>query len=468
MSEFSAHQTPASIVIGPEFCTGLSCSQQILVNTDNNIRLSKRRWLVLFALSVLGFSVALTNDTSPIFHVILKLLELNTHEYIYINQLFNYIMAAIAVPVAWLVDKYGIKCAIYTAAALFIMNGIVNALLYYPELPGWSNNKMYYFITSQFIGTMLFSIYILLPLKVSENWFSESERSVAWTFMISQLSVGVCIASFTFPRIMSKAEDVKILAYINIIFVFINALVTLTCVTKSEPEHPPNKRIAEASNDTKPFLVSIIKMLRHKSIVLHLIHMSIFESIGLSLQKILQDIFTSVGYSEIFAGNFMSVTALVTLVMTISLASFVHKLKNVTLTCKLGSIAQAVLFIVYLITLMLASPEWILITVGIIFTVCRSWAAPIFTNMTANLACGTVSQATVVGFSVTLTLIAMTVVQLIFAALMDVSGKVTNYSKSLFFLVILSIINSAIYIIFFGQSLKTLEGDQQDETIEST
>lgn len=441
----------------------------ILVDNDQPVKLSKRRWLVLFALSIFGLSIAVTGDTSPILHLILKLLGLRIDKYLYITQIFYYTMAAVAIPTACLVDKYGIKFGVYTCAGLYVLHGFFRFLLYFPDLPGWSDFKIYYWVVSSFLSTIQLSIFFLLPLKVSETWFSESERSVAWTIMFSQLNVGTCFASFLYPRIMQEVMDIKILAYINIVCVSLSALITFTCINRSEPEHPPNKRVAEAAKDTTPFLVSFMKMIKHKDIMVHLIHMSIFESVTLSMGSATQDIFTSVGFTEVFAGNFMAINAFVGLVMQIIMARFIHKVENITLTCKLSSALQVGVLVMYLVTLMLPGISgWGIIAVSVLLQMCKSWVAPNFTNMTAHLACGTVSQATIIGSSMTVTVATMTVIQTSFVSLIKITDKTTNYDNSLLFLAILAVVNEAIYLtIFKGQSKsKVIENESDPQRVQ--
>ena len=433
---------------------------------DLNVKLSGQRWLVLLAVCVFGLLMTLAIETTPILHTILELLDLRIDKYLYITQTFYYVMALFSVPTAWFVDKYGIKLAIRVAAVLFLIQGTFRALVYYPDLPYWSQFKLFYYITTRLVGVQVFAIFLLLPLKVSESWFSASERSVAWTLMFSQLNIGSCIASFIYPKILKTLEDIKILAYLNIVCVLVTTLTSFICVTKSQPDHPPSKRMAEATKDKSSFLVSIKKMLKHRDILIHLIHNSIFESAILSESNVIQDIFTSTGHAEEFAGNVISANALISLVMQIILSSFIHKVKNITMSCKLSAFSQALIFVIYLGILAVPSPSWIVIGVSIILTICRSWTLPTFTNMSAYLACGTVSQATIIAASMTLTVLVMTVIQMTFISMIKISKKHTDYLEGLLFLGVATIINATGYLIFFtGRSAKV---DEDENRVESS
>lgn len=430
-------------------------------------RLSPKRWFVLLAISYFGLAHALAGDTSPILNLILKLMDLRVDKYMYITQTFYYAMAIMALPTAWFVDHYGIRVAITSAGGLFLANTLFKTLLYMPNLPAFQAYKFYYFIISCVINTQLMAMFFLLPLKVSETWFSARERTVAWTVMFATMDTGICVGSFVYPRIMQDLNHIYILAYINLIAGITTLIVILFSVTSAAPEHPPSERMARASKDKTPFLITVKRMLTTRDILLQLIHSAIFESCTLTVAVILQDILISAGFSKIFAGNFMSINALVAIVMLIVMATLVHKVNNITLACKLGSASQTILFIMYLTALLYRAPGWAVVLVSIILNACKSWTTPNYANMVAHLACGVVSQATIVGFSMSSTVITMTVIQLTFVRFMKLSTgshETNDYSHSLMFLMLVCIINELIYLIFFqGRASTTKQDDDHDD-----
>lgn len=443
----------------------LQSSSSINDVPENEFKLSKRRWLVLMAFSLFGLTIALTDITSPILILFLELLDLDIKEYNYLQPIFYYVMVIFAFPTAMFVDKYGIKRAMHTSAGLFVIHGFIRALMFFPELPYHSKIKFPCYIISSMFGVEMMTMFFLLPMKVSETWFSSSERSVAWAFMISQLNVGICIASFVYPRIITTLKDFKILAYVNIACVIVTAVSSILLVTRAEPEHPPNERVAKANKETpRSFKKSLVKMVKHRDMLVHLIHLAIFESLTLSVDSNLQDILKSIGLDGIFTGNLMSANAFITIIMQVLVAFFVNAVKNHTFNCKLGSFLQGILFAVYLLTIIMPQKSWILVSISFFLTVCKSWVTPNFTNMTAHLSCGVVSQATVVGFTMFLIVIVKTVINIIFTKLIVISGEDTHYYEhALIFLCVLSLLNEIFYLGFFhGQSnVNVDEGNQQ-------
>jgi len=433
--------------------TLISSTSVNLIQTPETIEVSRERWFVLAAFALFGMSIALSDVTSPILNLFLKLLDLDIKQYLYLQPLFYYVMMALAFPTAIFVDKYGIKRAMRVSAALFVLHGFTRSMLFFPNFPYHETYRIPCYIVSSIIGVEMMTMFFLLPLKVSETWFSTSERSVAWAFMSSQTHVGSCIASFLYPRIIKRVQDFEILAYINMVCTLLTALSSTLLVTKSEPEHPPNERVSKANQETpKSFRISLILMITHRDIVVHLVHLALFESVSLSFNIVMLDILVSIGYQEIFVGNLMSANLLITIVMQVVLAILVHGQKNPTLVCKLSSNIQGLLYVIHLLTVITQQSSWLLILTSITLTLCRCWVTPNLTNMTAHLACGTVSQATVVGFSMFLTVSIMTIINLTFTRLIVIVGDAHDYSHSLTFLCIITLLNELFYLTcFYGQ-----------------
>jgi hypothetical protein len=409
--------------------------------------LSKRRWLILMAVGVYGFCMALNGGTASILDQVLKLLDLNVDSYIYVGQIIDYLVAIIAVPLAIFLDKFGIRAAIHAATCFFILSSVFRCLLYFTELPFWSQYKMYFYITSMIFSAPAMTMFFLLPLKVSEAWFPKSERSTAWMIMWQQTDVAICICAVLYPRIILDVSDFKFLAYISIASTILCTLTCVIFVTKSEPKFPPSERAA--AKDTAPVLVALSRLFRQKDLMLHQFHSSIYASANMALGEVIQNVLSSIGYSQIFAGNYLLITASVSIVLSIIMSRFVHKVNNATLACKLGSFIQVILFSCLQTAFMVPLQGWIIICIAVALTCCRSWTIPHFNDMTARLSSGVVSQPTIVGFSLVITPILMRFVKVIFAHFIVIHDKANDYHDSLIFLIGLCVANELVYQIFF-------------------
>lgn len=419
-------------------------------------KLSKQRWLVLFAITLYGLLCAATGEFSVILNTMLKLLELPLDKYIYIGQLFMYLPAISTIPTAWFIDRYGFKVVMYVAVVFMLIRSFFRALMFYPDYPNWQRFKLVYWIISGLAASQSAAIFFCTPLKISENWFAESERSIAWTIMISSYSIGGAIASFIFPRFIHNVSDVKPLAYLNFISGIVVAIVAVSCITRSKPKHPPSERTIKSAAKKLPWLSSIKKMFKQRDIVLHIMHEIIFDCMLLAVLTVIQDILTRSGHSEIFVGNIMSINSILSVIVVVILAAFVHRVTDITLACKLASITRALVFVVHLLTMLYPTEEWIILAVSVIFIICKSWALPNNNNMTANLVSGTVSEATIAGVSTTLFVIMASVGQVAFVKLIRKNelGE-SDYTRSMTMACMVCVVNSLIYIIFFkGQKAK--------------
>lgn len=430
-------------------------------------KLSNRRWAILFAISFFGFGFSLVGESASILHTLLALLELPLHKYVYIQQSLSYISAVTVFPTAWFIDRFGTRLTMYIAAVLTMVADAAYALLYNPSLIYWKEMRRTYWITAKVVSNQISTIFYCLPLKISENWFASSERSVAWTVMMSSINVGISVAAYSYPRFIHQVDDVKPLFYLNTGFGFTTTLVILCCITRSKPKHPPNERATTPTTPAK-CLGSIKIIFKQKDMMIHLVHEAIFEGIYISVLAVIQDILTSVGHTEIFVGNLISISALISVVMIISSSYFVHRINNIILTCKIASILRAIVFVAYLGTMLYPLQGWVVILSSIAFSLIKSWTPPNFTSMTATLASGIVPEAAISGFAIALTMISITASQVVFVLLIGTSEKgKPDYTYSMAFVIAVCMLNTFVYLIFFqGKTRK--ERQQLQSNVESS
>jgi len=446
----------------PEIRSLHDSHSNVLLENQPDIKLYRRRWAVLFAICVFGILGTLAGETGPILHTMLDLLELPLHQYVYIDQVFGYLPILSTVPTAWFMDRYGMRVTMYGATAFMIIKSIFSALLFSPDLAGWKQYKFMYWTFSSIAGMQTISIFYCTPLKISENWFSESERSIAWTLMITSSNIGVSIACFFLPRVVQKVEDVKPLCYVNLVTATLTTIVVFTCITKSRPPSPPSQRMIKSSAKPMPYFKSIKKMFGQRDIVIHMLHVTIFEGVYISMITVIQDILLVSGHSTIFVGDLLSINSIISLILVVGLAAHVHRVKDITLACKLASLLKSIFLVLHLATMLYPLPDWVVLISSITYVCIRSWSMPTFNNMTAHLACGIVSEATMAGFGTTLVIVAITISKVAFVSLLQKTpdGK-NDYTFSIAFTSVVCIINSAAYLIFFTGKIHEKKNEEE-------
>lgn len=437
-------------------------SQIILVNNNQPIYLlSKRRWAILLALVVHGICGGLSGETGTILHTYLEILDMTLQEYVYVSQIFM-LFNIFATPIcSYLIDKHGIKSTMLIVAVLVSIRDMSRALLFNPDLPYWAMLKRIYWVVSVLCGTQVTVIYYCIPLKLSETWFAASERSFAWTAIISAPSIGMSIAAFVLPRFINNVADVKPLFYANIVYMIVTSLFIVLCINRSEPEHPPSERMMKSSITQVSLFDSFKKVIREPNIVLHLMHEVMYLSIFTTVMDLVQDILTSTQHSKVFVGNLVSLCSIVGVVMQVIFSTCIHWFEDTTIICKTASVAVTTLFITHLSTMIYPFQDWTVLLIALILTTFRCWQAPNYNNMTAHLATGIVSQATIAGMVVTSCTIMMSVTRIGIVSLIKKKDGRNDYSLVLLVISAMVIANSLVYCIFFKAKTRATNSDNQ-------
>lgn len=413
--------------------------------------LSKRRWAFLFAISVFSFTSSLCDNDKPILTTMLELVGLSLDQYIYISQIFIYVPVFMSMPTAMFVDKYGLRMTMYAATLLMLLRNTSKALLFSTDIPMWPQLKMVYWVVSTIASMQMVSLFYCMPLKISESWFGESERSLAWVVIVTSADIGESLGSFMLPRFVQNAHEVKPLAYLNIACAFITIITTLTCVTRSQPKFPPSARSTRARSRPRLTWASLKLMLKSKQLMMHTVYAAIFRSGMIPVAIVMQTILISSGHDKVFIGNLMSVSSLTNMFAIIFLSLFVHKARDITLMTKMSASLVVLLFIAkYWFYVNPHIHEFGLYAIAAVAALCFAWFEPNNMNMCASLASGVVSEATISGVGIMLTTFGMSISQIVFVALVQTDKKGhEDYTRSMIFVTLLIGINLILYLIFF-------------------
>lgn len=428
----------------------------IIPNPSEIIKLTKRRWAVLIAIASFIFLNSLAGETGSIMKTLTELLDLPLKKYLIIMQLFLNLPILTTVPAGWFIDKYGMKSAIRIATFLMLIIYFSRALLFNPDLPMWKQLKIVYWVVMHLVSSQAVTIVYCMPLKVSENWFSASERPLAWTIMMKAPDLGISINSFSLPRFIKKVDDVKPLFYLNLACAVVTVVVVWICITKSRPIHPPSERMVMSRSRHTPFIQSIKLTFKQKDLILHLLHEAVYLGAYISVYTSLQPILFSSGHSEIFVGNLMSITALLSVVMVISLSTLVHRMKNITLTCKLAALFRTTCLIPFLVMILIPTPEWAIIIVALLLSTFNAWSSPNLNNMTAHLSSGVIPEASIAAVANTTTIIFMNACMFTFVFLIEPKPDGQHdYTQSIIFASVVIVVDLLLYLIFFkGKSIE--------------
>lgn len=397
-----------------------------------------------------------------ILHTIVELLEMPINEYVYISQIYFYVIPIFGLPTAWFVDRFGFKKSILLCLFLSNIRNALRALTFAPNLPYYKDMRVFYWFTNNMLLQQVVCIYYCLPLKISECWFSSSERSIAWSLMIVTPILGAACSALTVPRFVHGPHSTQILVYINIISAIISTIVILLSVTRSKPKYPPSLRAKlnetfssdstennQTNNDelddddgnkiSKPKHNLVITNLKHlftdKNVVVLIIAIASFDAFVVTINSILQDVLSASGFTSLNTGQFIAIMFLASALLQ-TLGSFLVKpskndddgidedkkqqqqefqndeellakneYKKKVRNCKLYMSISCLTFVSYCLTLSLRDyPDqqwWLAIVASLIYTLIRFWAMPSYIDLLAHLISGSISQPIAGAFQMT-------------------------------------------------------------------
>ncbi len=110
-----------------------------------------------------------------------------------------------------------------------------------------SDTKYYMALVGQALTGVACPFISCVPTKISQHWFSDSERTVATIVIGMSNPLGIVLGEGVTPLIVSKPEDV---AYMNIVWfapAAVGAVITMFKVTANRPPTPPSPSAAAAA-----------------------------------------------------------------------------------------------------------------------------------------------------------------------------------------------------------------------------
>lgn len=352
-------------------------------------------------------------------------------EYIYMSQIFLYIRPLAALPCAWLIDRFGLRRTIYLALLLTLMRNSTRTLLFSAQITYWQEMKVFYWSICSLCENLIILIYYSLPLKISENWFSEQERSLAFSVVSISPTLGGAISSFVLPRIIQQQQGLHWLATGNLFALLLSILVIMVTVTRSRPKQPPSLRSFEAeqaqqqlrrrSTDqpARQFGENIKNMLTNFHLMLHILTLVTFVAMAQSVTTVVQDVLAASDLSPIFCGNLLALNAVYGSLIQMVSSRYLDSRssaaqqqnatenemraggKRRTWRMKLLMLLTCLSFLLYLSSLTVEQfwgrYQWIMVVVSsLLYGSIQCWTIPYYNDLVADLILvSPVTQATV-------------------------------------------------------------------------
>lgn len=337
------------------------------------------------------------------------LLGLPLDRFVYLGQVFSYAAPAAALPTAWLVDRHGLRAAALASLLLVAARNGARALLFWPRTAHWPRLKFLYWAVSSCASALVATIYWCLPLKMSESWFPEGERSFAWSCIVAGPMLGMALSSLWTPWAVERAgagrrPPTEPLGYANLVALALTLLAVGLGVSRSAPREPPSarQRAKPRALHQRPLAQCIKSLLADRDVLLLVLALNSFESAENSINDLMQDILAASGLGQTFCGQFLASVAAASALLQLLSASLdpdEHHPTGNSARCKLYVSLQWLAFAFYALNLTLRRLHrqywWLMIASSLLYTLCKFWFSPAYNSQMAHLIAGSMSEATV-------------------------------------------------------------------------
>ncbi|KAM6133106.1 choline/ethanolamine transporter FLVCR2 [Phoenicopterus ruber ruber] len=229
------------------------------------VRLSRRRWAVVLLFS----SYSLCNafqwiQYGSINNIFVRFYGVTAFAIDWLSMSYMLTYIPLLFPVAWLLDKRGLRLIALAGSAL-------NALGAWVKLGSLKPHLFSITVLGQVICSVAQVFILGMPSRIASVWFGSREVSTACSIAVFGNQLGIALGFLVPPVLVPNVEDVEKLAYHISIMFFITAgvatalFILVVIVFKEKPPHPPSR--AQALIQSRPteysYMQSILRLFRN-------------------------------------------------------------------------------------------------------------------------------------------------------------------------------------------------------------
>lgn len=235
------------------------------------IKVSKRRWAVVLVFSCYSMCNAFQwIQYGSINNIFMNFYGVSAFAIDWLSMCYMLTYIPLLLPVAWLLEKFGLRTIALTGSAL-------NCLGAWVKLGSLKPHLFPVTILGQVICSVAQVFILGMPSRIASVWFGANEVSTACSIAVFGNQLGIAIGFLVPPVLVPNIEDQDKLAYhISIMFYIIGGVATLLFILviilfKEKPKHPPSRAqslsYALASTDAS-YLSSIVRLFKNLNFVL--------------------------------------------------------------------------------------------------------------------------------------------------------------------------------------------------------
>ncbi|XP_074398697.1 choline/ethanolamine transporter FLVCR2 isoform X3 [Zonotrichia albicollis] len=235
------------------------------------VQLSRLRWAVLLLFS----SYSLCNafqwiQYGSINNVFTRFYGVSAFAIDWLSMSYMLIYIPLLFPVAWLLDKRGLRLIALAGSAL-------NAMGAWVKLGSLKPHLFPVTVLGQVICGLAQVFILGMPSRIASVWFGSQEVSTACSIAVFGNQLGIAVGFLVPPVLIPNVEDVEKLAYHISIMFFMTAgvasalFILVIIVFKEKPPNPPSR--AQALIQSRPaaeysYVQSILRLLRNANFLL--------------------------------------------------------------------------------------------------------------------------------------------------------------------------------------------------------
>lgn len=276
---------------------------------QENYKVYKRRWLVLFAMFNIVLVVGLHKSLISIVDILNKHVGMDYANYDLMTQISMYTTLLSVFPMARALDYYGLRRMSYVACIMIICANVLKALVCAEEgyvAPWFATHRFQTLLLSEAFVGFAQSITVCVPAKVASAWFAHYENTLALVITNCGVNFGIGFSNYFTPIFVQSVDDMYKLSYMFLVSGCIVTFIVLTCVTRSSPKMPPSSQAVMSGQTEVTLKTGLTVLMTHPSFLLALFTLTLNYGTLTVTQYVLEEILTAQKYTDNFCGTLIA------------------------------------------------------------------------------------------------------------------------------------------------------------------
>ncbi|GAB1607657.1 solute carrier family 49 member A3-like [Argonauta hians] len=265
--------------------------------TMDDYKVYKRRWYILAVIAIINLSNAVIWITfSPVADQTTQYFNISLSKVNWLSLVYLIATVPFGFVATWLMDTVGLRSSIILAGWLNCVGSVLRVVSCL-DIP--VSYRFPLLITGQCLAACAQPFVLISPTKMAALWFKDNQRATANMLASMANLLGVMIANFVSPAIVTSKDRMPFLLQIYTIPAVVGCVMATVGVCQSVPPTPPT---ASAEKQSEPFFQGFKQLMRNKSYVTLCLNFGAGLGLFTAFSTLFQQILCPRGYSDNFSG----------------------------------------------------------------------------------------------------------------------------------------------------------------------